>query len=877
MLSLLLAAPAVAGAQGGTVTGTVVDAASGRPLPAATVTLRGAGDSARAVTNQEGRFRATAPAGTYTLQATALGYAMQRREGVVVPAGGPVDVGTIRLAAAAILLEGVEGRTERSTVIVAPDRTIYSTRDMPVAAGGMATDVLRSVPELEVGITGGVQLRGTPAQIYLNGRPAPMQGESLELFLQQFPADRIERIEVIPNPSARYEAEGAGGIVNIVLKKDVDLGLSGNVFANAGSQGEVGGGGRVTYQNGPVTLFGGGFLRRSDRRTTNYDLRRNLLAEPISLLEQEGWTDREGLSGNLDLTAELALTARSALWGSLGFWRNGFDADGVTLYTQMDTLGGITERYDRASLNERRSLSSDISLGFRHSFAKAEEAPEEERPGAGQGQQRGQGQQGQGQGQQGQRGPGGPGQGAPGGARGPGGGPGGFGGGHGGGPGGPGGGMPGAGPGTHELTLEVEYERRAEDAWSRIHRQLLGLDEEPLGLPVQLTVDDTEGGERERQAQVGYVRPWGETGSVELGYRAEVRDTDDRRLLDIFADADDDATVTTTATGYDFRETFHSAYGTLSRTLGALTAQVGLRAERAETRLALEETPEVYENDYLSLFPSANLRYDLGSGREVRLQYSRRVRRPGPQVLNPVNRSNDPLNRTVGNPELEPQYSHSVSVEAGWSGTLGSVRFSPYYRRTDNDWVQIRRVDAQGVSTQTWENLATVEQMGTSLTFSMRPVGGVSGSASVSGTREVRNASNLAVDYSGEAVWWNARGNLSARVTEKLAAQGMFFYQPARDVAQGRVSSSLMTHVGLRQQLGDRGTLNLMVTDPFDLYRSSFESRDPTFVQIGRSRFRARAAIVSFSYSFGRPPRIREREREEQPDEQQPGGEIPAQ
>ena len=168
---------------------------------------------------------------------------------------------------------------------------------MPVASGGMATDVLRSVPELEVDVNGGVQLRGTAAQIYLNGRPAPMQGESLELFLQQFPADRIDRIEVIPNPSARFEAEGAGGIVNIVLKKNVDLGLSGSVFANAVQprRGRARGG-RLTYQRGRLTLFGGGFLRRSDR--THHQLRpapEPADARPSPCWSRTRWSEREGI------------------------------------------------------------------------------------------------------------------------------------------------------------------------------------------------------------------------------------------------------------------------------------------------------------------------------------------------------------------------------------------------------------------------------------------------------------------------------------------------------------------------------------------------------------------------------------------------------
>ena len=243
---------------------------------------------------------------------------------------------------------------------------------------------------------------------------------------------------------------------------------------------------------------------------------------------------------------------------------------------------------------------------------------------------------------------------------------------------------------------------------------------------------------------------------------------------------------------------------------------------------------------------------------------------PDPRILNPVDRSNDPLNRSVGNPNLDPQYTSSLSLETSMTSTWGTLRFSPFYRRTTDDWTQIKTVDANGVSTVTWENLASVESYGTALTASFRPVHGISGNASVSGSREVRNASNLSTDYSGDAMRWSARGNVSARITEKLAVQAMGYYTPARDVPQGRISSSLMTHVGIRQQfLRDRATLNLMVTDPFDLYRSSFTTRDPSHVQIGRSRWSARSATLSVSYSFGRPPRDRRNGEEEQQQDEQ--------
>lgn len=825
LLALLgFLAPAAAGAQTGTVTGRVADAAGEQPLASATVTLRAAGDTAaaaRAQTGADGAFRLQAPPGRYVLEAARIGYSPRRREGVVVTAGAPLDVGTIALPSATLVLEEIEVVTEASTVIVAADRNIYSTRDMPVASGGMATDVLRSVPELEVDIDGGVQLRGTAAQVYLNGRPAPMQGESLELFLQQFPADRIDRIEVIANPSARFEAEGAGGIVNIVLKSNVDLGLSGNVFVNAGSRGDAGTGGRLAYQSGPWTLFGGAFVRRSDRNTTSYDLRRNLLADPVTLLEQDGTSDRDGLSGNLDFTAEYALTPRTTVRGQAGLWRNGFDANGVTLYSESFEAGGEPFlHYDRASLRESRRLTVDLEAGIRHSFAR-------EGGGSGSGAAGAAGQ---------------------GGARGGGG----F---RGGGRGGPRGGA--GASGEHELSIDVEYQDGADDAWERIERRDLAAGDE-ADRPYTLTLDDQREGEREIQLRADYVRPWGERGRIEVGYRAEREDTDEDRVREVFAEPGAPSPVPSSVTGFTFRESSHSLYGTVARTMGGLSAQVGVRAERVDTRLDLVGTDDVVRNDHFGLFPSANLRYDLGGGRDVRVSYSRRVRRPMPRVLNPIDTSNDPRNRRVGNPELQPQHTHSLSLETSWTGTLGTLRFSPYYRRTVDDWTQIKTVDAEGVSTVTWENLASVRSYGTSLTGSVRETGGVSGSLSVSGAREVRDASNLSTDYSGDALRWSARGNVSARLSGSLAAQGMFFYSPPRDVPQGRVSSTLMTHVGVRYQLlGGRGTLNLMVTDPLDVYRSSFTTRDPTHEQIGRSRFRMRSATLSFSYAFGRPPRER--------------------
>lgn len=775
LLLLLVGLPAAA-QQTGAIFGRVQAQDTGEPLPVADVVIRAADDTARIVATgrsvQSGLFRVSAvPPGRYLVQALFVGYSPAVAQ-VTVVAGASADAGTLQLPVQAIALDAVAVSTERAPATFAPDRTIYSTADMPVASGGVATQVLQSIPELEVDIDGAVQLRGSSPTIYLNGRPAPMDGEALNVFLQQFPADRIERVEVIPNPSSRYDAEGAGGIVNIVLKDGVDIGLSGSVFANAGTRGDIGGGGRVALQRGNLTLFGGSFLRYSNDDDTSYDLRKNLLTTPETFLRQDAVNESEGVSGSVDLTAEYEVSDRSLLWAETRMHRFGRDRSAFTTTTQLDADSTPTQRYTRTSDSESRRTSADIAVGYRW-------APERR---------------------------------------------------------------------NHELNVELELESggNADDAGVETILELT--DPDAPVTPADLTLELADESDRELSGRVDYTRPWGEKGQIEIGFRSELQTSNTDRTLELV----DGGIAELIDTGFEHREAFNSLYGTLTRRFGAFGAQLGLRAERADTRLDLP-TGESFDNNYASLFPSGNISYEIGDGKQVRLSYSRRIRRPWPGVLNPINESTDPLNIEVGNPYLEPQYTNSFSLDLSSTATWGTLRLSPYYRSTENDWTRIKTVDAQGVSTVTWENVASQETLGASFTASLRPIGGWSGFASISANHENRDASNLAPSYSGSSMRWSARANVSGNLTPLLSAQMMVAYTPARDVPQGRIGARTMMHMGLRQRFMDgKGSIHVSVMDPFDLWTSSFETRDPSHEQIGRSDFSMRRATISLSWAFGR-------------------------
>jgi outer membrane cobalamin receptor len=786
VLMLLLLAVPLHGQEPGTGPGVIqglVLGDAGQPLSGATVAVRSLADSAVVggkITGQDGRFRVEdlAP-GRYLVQVSALGFAAQTRE-VEVTAGSPtVELGEIRLTQAVVTLQGVSVKAERPAVQMLADRTVYSTSEMPVASGGTATEALRTVPELEVDADGKITSRGTTPQIHINGRPAPMQGEALQNYLQQLPANRIDRIEVIPNPSAKYDAEGQGGIVNIVMKEGTSLGLSGSLSANSGTQGSNGASARLNYQEGRLTFFGGLSLNLNHSEYSNTDQRENLITDPITFLNLASEGENRGSFGGGDLTAEYKVSKRGTVWLEARENRFGSDGDALTAYTLMDELRAPTERYDRQNENSNSYQSASASVGYRHVV-------------------------------QAQR---------------------------------------------DEWSVELRSNWNRNDNGSESSKLLRALTGEALDLPQELTINDGREGVHDLSLQADLARPWRKTGKVEVGYRGQLRNTEDDRTLDVFPSAGAPEPSASTPSAFDYREELHAVYLTLSGSVGRLGLQGGVRAEHAETRFRLPLSSESFGNRYDNLFPNANVSFDLKHGKQLRLSYSRRLDRPWPWILNPFNPSTDPLNRMVGNPHLRPRYTHSASLDASWNGSVGSLRLSPYYRYTTNDWNQLKSVDTAGVSTVSWFNLASIRNYGSSLSASLRPTGPFSGFASVSVYREVRDASNLATDYSGSSLRWSTNTNLTVRASSSLNLQAYGSYFPARDLPQGRISGMLYSSVGIRKQLfDDKVNVNLSLTDPFKLYHVTFTTRDATHMQRSRSSYSLRRAVLSVTYNFGRPP-----------------------
>jgi hypothetical protein len=358
----------------GELQGRVVSAVGRRPISIATIEVRPITDTvvvARASSAADGNFRVRGlRPGRYRVTIRALGFAPRNFPSVAISASPPItDVGTVALTAVALEMEAVVVREERSDVQLAPDRNSYVVRDMPTTKGGSALDVLRNVPAVDVDIDNVVSLRGNAGVVVqINGRPSPMKPGQLGNFLGQLPADMVDKVEVIPNPSARDDPTGVAGIINIVLKKETDAGTSGGLTLSGGTTGRVDVGGNVGYQTGPLSMYGSyGFLR-DNRPRSEAIYRENLYLTPLTYLDESASRTQVPLAHTFTGSAAYKLGENDELSAEVLFsTRNEAETNSI-LYRNLDASRGLTSLNDRVRRGTNHEFNLESTLAYTHAF-----------------------------------------------------------------------------------------------------------------------------------------------------------------------------------------------------------------------------------------------------------------------------------------------------------------------------------------------------------------------------------------------------------------------------------------------------------------------------------------------------------------------------
>lgn len=266
---LLLLGPGgvlVARAQSGTVRGRLLETGTGQPVSFANVVLLSGPDSsfvAGAQADAAGAFVVAEVApGRYVLRATAVGYRLGQRAITLTAAAPSQDLGTLRLRPATTRLAEVRVTAERPVVSGGLDKRVIDVSKDLTVTGGTAIDALQNVPSVVVDQNGSVSIRGSSGvTIFIDGKPTTTT-------LEQIPASSIQLVEVITNPSARYDASGSGGILNIILKKERRDGLNGQASATAGTGDKYNASLSLNYRRGKLNMFGSYDLRQDRRRFT---------------------------------------------------------------------------------------------------------------------------------------------------------------------------------------------------------------------------------------------------------------------------------------------------------------------------------------------------------------------------------------------------------------------------------------------------------------------------------------------------------------------------------------------------------------------------------------------------------------------------------
>jgi outer membrane receptor protein involved in Fe transport len=380
-LCVVLSASAQQGsAAKGSVSGRLVDAETSQPLEFATISLIKKADNLAAKsiqTDLQGNFKLdNMPDGYYLLRATYVGYTTFTKDSVIISAKKRVyQFSMIKMKQTKGILKEVAVKAQRSTIQLGIDKKVFSVDQSLVSQGGSATDLLSNVPSVQVDVDGNLNLRGSSnVRVLINGKPSALTGSSVSDILQSIPASAIENIEVITNPSSKYDAEGQSGIINIVLKKNARLGFNGSASGSVGNQKTYNGSLNLAYQTKAINIYGN-YSYRKAQRTGNGFTNRSII-DPVNgstfqdqianqSFDFNSNNIRAGIDINLDQKTTLSFSGNANLRN-----RNRFQYGDTRITDVSGALQQLTDQNASSYSTGGRNL--DYNADFDHKYKKGE-------------------------------------------------------------------------------------------------------------------------------------------------------------------------------------------------------------------------------------------------------------------------------------------------------------------------------------------------------------------------------------------------------------------------------------------------------------------------------------------------------------------------
>ncbi|PZD79339.1 TonB-dependent receptor domain-containing protein [Mesonia sp. K7] len=787
------------------VTGKVTDNDAGIPLEYATITFNdvtGKLSAQGGVTDFDGNFSIEIKEGTYNIVVEYISFQPKKYNNRTI--NKDINLGNIVLEINQNTLNEVVVRAETTEVDVRLDKKIYNIGKDLTTQGATVSDALSNVPSVTVDVEGGISLRGNEnVRILINGKPSAMAGFGDTNIFQQLPADAIERVEVITSPSARYDAEGTAGILNIILRKEKTLGFNGSISANVGFPANSSISANLNLRTDKFNIFNtiGNYYRKSpgygyfDSRYANAATDQDGIAYNREIEDRD--MDRRYQGFNNNFGVEYFINDQSSITGSF-FFRYGDDRD----VTENNTIGylndEVSRRIYREQIEEEKDNSYQASLNYMNKFNDE----------------------------------------------------------------------------GHQLTADFQYSYDKEDRPTTIV--------ETKTFPTEDITDSESIFETEIQneflLQADYVLPMGEA-QFEAGFRSNYEEEELDYELKEFGVLNDTLTNV-----FTYTENVNALYSQYGNKFGDFSFLLGLRLEQTimkgelETLLpesTLEESLGVdfnanFDKNYLGLFPTVNLIYELSEDENITLGYNRRINRPRGWYINPFPSRSSATNVFQGNPDLDPAYSNFFDVGYLKKWEKLTLTSSVYYQKETNSF---ERIDEEielngrpGVRTIPI-NLGTDERIGAEIGTIYNPAKWLRLNASFNLFNSQTEGEYNGEEYGTENTTWFGRLSSKFELPAKIDLQLNGFYMGPRKNAQTENDGIFSANLAMSKEIVPNVlTASFNVSDLFNSrVRDSYTRLSNGTIRESEFQWRQRQYTLSVIYRFNQPnDRKKQREGQEE-------------
>lgn len=403
---------------------------------------------------------------------------------------------------------------------------------------------------------------------------------------------------------------------------------------------------------------------------------------------------------------------------------------------------------------------------------------------------------------------------------------------------------------TVNATTSFETEKQNTD----IDTQTLTASDSPIDNPF---LQRTRNNEKTNitNFRIDYAQPVGK-GILETGYKGVLRflNSDFQNQAQINEEYVSDATSSGIL---DFKEQIHAIYGQYKQTIGkkeepSAEFSFGLRAENTNNNGLLIESNTRFGNQYLNLFPTANFTYNLSASKNIRLNYGKRINRPGLGQLNPFTDITDSLSQRSGNPKLKPELIHAFELVYAQDFKKASFIGKLFYRNGTNSIQNFTVLRPDGVLFSQPQNIASTQTYGIESILVYNPTTFWNGNLSFSLFQQKIDAGNISLEVVNNVLSWNTKfiNDFSLWKGGKLQIIGI--YNSPTATAQGTRIAVYNADFAFQQKIWkDKGRLGLVVTDIFNTQRNGFNWNTADFDSRRRVKVDTRAFLVTFAFTFG--------------------------